>query len=1849
MKKSIRVLSVILALSMMLGILSVFGSAASVAYPQYKGTAIRNQYNDIDKPVLTTDQYGAMALDYVDRILLEQNIKLDKDTIYVGSIDITSVNATFSSVTALVASADQLLPLLGDAGRLNIDDLWLNPEATTGKVAKQRPTAQNPGNQRDVEMAAALIGFVNTNIELVKDFVKGSFSLGFLDSVIPDIDVNLLLRGLLYGIIDDDFDSDDDEVPAKYVNDHGLDYLAEDLLIWAMLGDFNVDSTGAPYALTVDQNGNRVHEGLIWAYFVKLARADQEKMINDLKIVSTNKNAYAAIEDILVDAFNYVAVPELNNVTRPWLRELCGIKYVQEKMDPKSSLYVEGYDGEPYDAADLDQQLAPIFDLDGMRIPEYKPSEIPAKYHVNADDTFINNLNNFLGYALTLVLSVPQVDSNADYINNYVWEYTGNASLLTNIANVAKFVLNKSGDKFFADYIDLPESYTAMDPQAVYAFVIRAIFNGSVDWMYIEDDCNTLADVLYEAAYQMAWQDIPECEYTKPTMAECGNNLATYNEALLNAGLNIMMDIAVYNLNKVFDCVPAANIGVSPANQEATSTKYIGKNGLLHYADDWEAIGVQIAVWGVHNYGAFLTANGASLSAVGQLVDVNNDGTVGTTDAADVWEGIDYVLNALIPISSTIEARKGTAGEAVWLYGEIAEENNNGQSDVVRSLIFDYLALPLLNLDATNIAKIFMKNDNGAFADNTIKGVLIKLVTRVINAIFPGTITSSYAELDDILSNAELGDIAGNLIASFYTYIYEWLDVALPIVCEVLELSTAQEFEQMDSMMGSIYSASQLSAGQSFTIVNGSSGINTSYVNDLGTRTQDGLYVYELNLANDKTFVKAGNKTGAITITNTKTGNTLEGGDTANVAISGNFSNGDVIQVTITYKVKVEDGSYLNGGQELSCTRFAYVGSTDKDDSEIRSAYPTGTAGFNLYAAPSVYSTGSLGTIANYAVQVERLASVGQNGSGDHYSKYATISVDNTNAPFIEVDTTKNVVETQFAGNADGSNSKSTTSGTSPLKVADGYVALSERYTKASVTGDGYSQIKFNSKNEFVLIDGEGFKKVETKNEAGEVTNTDYIPVFVEDAENDGQYVEATAYDANTKYYQFVAGSYVNNNGTICKKDGSNYYPLYVMNEYRFYEPVAADADFDATKTYYTFSTNVAYDNAQGKFDAEGKKIIEPGTYSFTISMSVDGFGAPATATVYAIIYNDYGLPSLYNNAANSNLQEADLTGSYTAAWNNYTAALDAAAKLALAPKTVATYNVNASTSTIKSSNENYNYSKFAELYDQLADAKEAVEKFKATAGVDTLVTIREQNVQDNSYYIYYANGQYSLSEGGPAITLKDGEQAGWNYIEYYETAEDNSVGRDYCFYNYRNFVPHYYEFYRTALNKAEGLINKRTAYPPVEPVFADGANAYEYSKYLEERDAYEVQLAAYEEAKANPVAIDPVDVAYASHMLTLAGSRILPLEAHKDALEKAIAKFGNISNDSYSTKTWSAYTTARDFANKVVAADYETTPNEVRVALSELVEAAKKLNKGIDTTALANALEVLKAMYLEDNQDATQARVDSDLFVRTLNAVSDAENIIASDLSFSTSNQERVANALAEINTLMGLLEPQSGSTEVTGLGNTKDQYCYANGEEPEDCSYAFHSTAYSYWYYPVVTNFLTADEVPEDSETGMETFYTDQGFAPVNYIVGIGNDQGGWDCVDMITIPDGYTAVWNPDDENGAFGTTSYISIYDSNDEEIDRIYVVVYGDINGDGMITGDDTAIIDQVYASEEDLLWGHDYDTVYLLKAIAADVFGTFDYLMGDNQFAIDTAAGGNADLLQVLDYTGASDNVIYFE
>lgn len=190
MKKSVRLLSILLAMVLTF---SCFSVGASAAYADYSRPA---GYDSLDHPYISAYQCSSMILDMVDQMLAQQNLTGDIDAKVISSFhyDLTSIDKAFDTLIRLFnhdlyKKGTGLLDL-GDLERINIASI------------KTAPTRVAAG-RTDMEVLLALFGFLRDNKDLIGKIVDGKWDNGGIASNFLDVnatvgDVHQLIKDKLY-------------------------------------------------------------------------------------------------------------------------------------------------------------------------------------------------------------------------------------------------------------------------------------------------------------------------------------------------------------------------------------------------------------------------------------------------------------------------------------------------------------------------------------------------------------------------------------------------------------------------------------------------------------------------------------------------------------------------------------------------------------------------------------------------------------------------------------------------------------------------------------------------------------------------------------------------------------------------------------------------------------------------------------------------------------------------------------------------------------------------------------------------------------------------------------------------------------------------------------------------------------------------------------------------------------------------------------------------------------------------------------------------------------------------------------------------------------------------------------------------------------------------------------------------------------------------------------------------------------------------------------------------------------------------------------------------------------------
>lgn len=233
MKKSTKLLSVILAIVMIFSCMSVMASAYQ-AYGQ--GAEAEYTSNDTGLATLLTDeQRASWFCDLVNGLLASANIKTSVPV--VGTIDFTSLDALCDTIGGLKGTISFLgigldLGILRDLDFSNID--------------------KNVSISNATNMVNVLVQFVDNNVDVLGNLIGGSVSFGILSGAIPiDLteinkiltNLDVFLKGTVYGLGARDISIGDD--PA-FPNDTKWDDLATKPTLDSIVKDLVVNMLTTP-------------------------------------------------------------------------------------------------------------------------------------------------------------------------------------------------------------------------------------------------------------------------------------------------------------------------------------------------------------------------------------------------------------------------------------------------------------------------------------------------------------------------------------------------------------------------------------------------------------------------------------------------------------------------------------------------------------------------------------------------------------------------------------------------------------------------------------------------------------------------------------------------------------------------------------------------------------------------------------------------------------------------------------------------------------------------------------------------------------------------------------------------------------------------------------------------------------------------------------------------------------------------------------------------------------------------------------------------------------------------------------------------------------------------------------------------------------------------------------------------------------------------------------------------------------------------------------------------------------------------------------------------------------------
>ena len=445
------------------------------------------------------------------------------------------------------------------------------------------------------------------------------------------------------------------------------------------------------------------------------------------------------------------------------------------------------------------------------------------------------------------------------------WVDGDNSKLTDNVVSVARFVLKKTGGYFFPDW----QKHIATSEE--------------IDAMSKEELIAYIARSVINGA--VGYMYIPEdvttvvgvtWEAVKQLMAQFlpERDYSNYPKTI-DGILDMLADYVAYNVNPGIDL----NAG---SLKEA-----------LNYGSGFESMLTTAVKW---------------LAADPQFYTGLLPNT--TVDTSNGWKALDDIIFKLLDKS--------------LLPAKFAD---SGSETILKDVVYSVLNGLILNQDLTCLTDLFVKNEEGAFATQTLKQSIVRLVTDILNAILPGAIgTTYYPSLDAILKSEALGQIVYDLLGSLNANKDKLVPPIVNIVAQVMGLSAKSKFGRME-----FSGPTRAKESYSVTLYNGSKGINGGYTDANGNFTQDKLYRYRIANITAVAYDLNGS-TSAFGTTGVNVGDIINGGDSKTLTVNPVNADDKVIALTVSYFILLEDDSSLTGETPISATFYTYKTRNVNDD-----------------------------------------------------------------------------------------------------------------------------------------------------------------------------------------------------------------------------------------------------------------------------------------------------------------------------------------------------------------------------------------------------------------------------------------------------------------------------------------------------------------------------------------------------------------------------------------------------------------------------------------------------------------------------------------------------------------------------------------------------------------------------------------------------------------------------------------------------------------------------------------------------------------------------------------------------
>ena len=868
-----KLLSMLLAVAMLC---STFAIGAEAAYSEYKDENIKS-YDSIDQPVFTAAQLSSVALDAIDALLADIEEPTFKIPVINVTIRFSSIDAALNSLEGVYNGSAwaTVTNIAGDLGKLEFKAL----NSTASKNFAAEGVRRTTPGKTDLDVLYSVFQFLYDNRDLLASYGYGTLNLGatltgLLEGLLPEIKAYLdapnLLKGLVYDLV---YDPDDenglpewDEISDSekasnpmYKADNMAQVLIDDLMV-----DLE-ESLAKDFDWGIKMNLGGVLDLDAPSFYDVFEEALQRAYQEILVPLGNTKFKKFLYEALGVDDFSAYKITETVQVEKD------GVMVNQEKV---IGYYLD-------DCADIAKLRADYNFPAGNSLAEdvaagkVKLNEfgdlVMVDYEIEDYDfanseskQLINELNNILGQWFSAVVRIEGLE----------WVNGDNDNLITNVENIAKYILKNYGQRFLSQWITIPsdEEIDALTLETGVVRFGRELLEKFADNIILPDDAQSIRSIVTYALCELIADKDPSADiYGKLTSGQLDPNGD-------DGWKEIAVVIARYYLNSI------TNMDIP--------------EGLT-----FEQTVEHIVNWALTNYGGILD----------YAADLAGD------KSKTAWQKLDGVIFGLIPLE--------------WLPATARVLKNGVETEVAITgsevLILDILLGNVLDMKLEYLLDLFDRRDGGPL-DKAPVQVILGTIENILNSIIPGLFPTGLQTVDALLTKEKLGDLLKGLCTGLYEIRTNLLPAALPLVCMILELTTAQQLEDPTvTYPNFIYSTTRSLAGTEIVLRNSSTGVNTAYTDADGVTHQDDLYKVKV-----KSITTNNSK---VTVTY-NANETLNGGETKSFPVTGALDKDGLVSFVIAYEILDEEGKSLTESP-IEVRVYTYVSATHPDDDEQYYAY----------------------------------------------------------------------------------------------------------------------------------------------------------------------------------------------------------------------------------------------------------------------------------------------------------------------------------------------------------------------------------------------------------------------------------------------------------------------------------------------------------------------------------------------------------------------------------------------------------------------------------------------------------------------------------------------------------------------------------------------------------------------------------------------------------------------------------------------------------------------------------------------------------------------------------------------